>query len=128
MTKVVEFLKCGLFVLLLVFAAQSYAGDKPYIVTDGKVDAYTFQGWQVFQDVKCGLCHGDSGQGGAAPNLGQRLKTISKNQFIESVTRGKGLMPPWITNKKVIDNIDKIYAYLKARSDGVLGEGKPEKQ
>lgn len=41
---------------------------------------------------------------------------------------GKNLMPPWKNNKLVMGNIDKIYAYLKARSDGVLGEGKPEKQ
>lgn len=109
--------------------AENYTDtDKPYSIVNGKVDENTFQGWQVFQDANCVLCHGSSGQGDAGPNLGERLKTISKSQFVTSVTRGKGLMPSWITNKKVIDNIDKIYVYLKARSDDALGEGKPEKQ
>jgi hypothetical protein len=30
-------------------------------------------------------------------------------------------MKPFKNNKRVIDNLDNIYAYLKARSDGVLG-------
>jgi hypothetical protein len=37
-------------------------------------------------------------------------------------------MPPYISDPRVVDNIAKIYSYLKARSDGALGEGKPEKQ
>lgn len=128
MTAVAKLLKYGVVILLQALAAQSCAVGKPYTITDGKVGETTFQGWQVYQDVKCGLCHGDSGQGGPAPNLGQRLKTISKEQFVDSVIGGKGLMPPMITNQKVVDNIDKLYSYLKARSDGALGEGKPEKQ
>ena len=58
----------------------------------------------------------------------QRLQGISHDQFKTSVTNGKNLMPPWGANKLVMENLDKIYAYLKARSDGVLGEGKLEKQ
>jgi mono/diheme cytochrome c family protein len=127
MTTVVKLLKYGIFVLLQALAAQTYAGDKPYTITDGKVDENTFQGWQIYQEAGCGLCHGDSGQSPIS-NLSELLKAISKEQFVDSVTKGKGLMPPMITNKKVIDNIDKIYSYLKARSDGALGEGKPEKQ
>ena len=30
-------------------------------------------------------------------------------------------MPPFKNNKRVMDNLDNIYAYVKARSDGVLG-------
>jgi hypothetical protein len=35
-------------------------------------------------------------------------------------------MPALGTNPDVVDNIDNIYAYLKARSDGALGRGHPE--
>ena len=133
MTKTIKFFKCGAFVLLQAFALQTYAaGDKPYTIVDGKVDVNTFHGWQIYQEVNCGLCHGNSGQGDPpgnhATNLDERLKIISKEQFVNSTIKGKGLMPPFIANQKVVNNIDKIYAYLKARSDGALGEGKPEKQ
>jgi len=128
MTITLKLLKCVEFVLLLSFAAQTYAGDQPYTITDGKVDANTFQGWQIYQEANCVLCHGDSGQAASPFNLVERLETISKDQFVNSVIRGRGLMPPFITNQKVVDNIDKIYSYLKARSDNALGEGKPENQ
>lgn len=128
MTTVVKLLKYGVFVLLQALTAQSYAADKPYTITNGKVDENTFQGWQTYQRGECGVCHSESGQGGPAPNFVELLKTLSKDQFVNSVTSGKGLMPPFKTNHNVIDNIDKIYSYLKARSDGALGEGKPEKQ
>lgn len=128
MTTLVKLLKYGGFVLLQSLAAQTYAGDKPYTIVDGKVDENTFQGWQTYQTGECGVCHGESGQGGSAPSFVKLLNTLSKDQFVNSVTTGKGLMPPFKTNHNVIDNIDKIYSYLKARSDGALGGGKPEKQ
>jgi sugar lactone lactonase YvrE len=104
--------------------------DKPYKIINGKVDEHTFQGWQAYREkeINCDLCHGMSGQALAPLNLVERLKTISKEEFVDSVIAGKGLMPPFIANKRAIDNLDKIFAYLKARSDGALGEGKPEKQ
>jgi mono/diheme cytochrome c family protein len=109
-------------------AAPAAGGDKPYTITGGKVDEATFTGWQTYRTVGCGQCHGGSGQGGAAPSLVERLKTVDKATFTTSVMNGKNLMPPWKGNPKVVANIDKIYAYLKARSDGALGEEKPEKQ
>jgi hypothetical protein len=33
------------------------------------------------------------------------------------------LMRPFKTNPRVMDNLDNIYVYLKARSDGVFGPG-----
>jgi hypothetical protein len=35
-------------------------------------------------------------------------------------------MPSFGLNQDVAENLDNIYAYLKARSDGVLGRGHPE--
>jgi hypothetical protein len=37
-------------------------------------------------------------------------------------------MPSWNANVQVMENIDQLYAYLKARSDGAIGVEKPQKQ
>src|SRR5688572_13054056 len=84
-------LKCCALLSLTVCAARVIAQDKPYTVTNGRVDTGTFQGWQVYQDANCGLCHGDSAQGPAEPDLRRRLKSISKERFVESVIKGRGL-------------------------------------
>ncbi len=118
----------SVLVLSMVGVSAQAAEEAPYSVVDGKVDQATFEGWQSYRTSGCGQCHGGAGQGGAAPSLVERLKTIDKDTFKKSVLEGKSLMPPWKGNPKVVENIDKIYAYLKARSDGVLGEEKPEKQ
>jgi mono/diheme cytochrome c family protein len=123
-----QLLKYGTLLSLIACTARVVAQDKPYSVIDGRVDARTFQGWQIYQDVNCGLCHGDSAQGPAQPDIRRRLQSISKEQFVESVIQGKGLMPPYIADKRVVDNINELYSYLKARSDGAVGEGKPQKQ
>ena len=107
-------------------AAGASTEDKPYTIIDGKVDSNTYVGWQKYRTSNCGQCHGGSGDGGAA-SLVERLTQISKEQFTKSVLEGKGLMPPWKTNKTVVKNLDNIYAYLKARSDGILPAGKPQR-
>lgn len=113
-------------IILGLAATISFAdeGDKPYQVIDGKIDANTFEGWRNFRGGGCGTCHGGSGQGGVAPNLTLSLvEKIDKARFVETVTNGRSstLMRPFKTNPRVMDNLDNIYAYLKARSDGVLG-------
>jgi len=46
-----------------------------------------------------------------------------KARFIKVVTKGNPgtPMPPFKRNTRVMDNLDNIYAYIKARYDGVLG-------
>jgi hypothetical protein len=65
------------------------------------------------------------------PNLADSLKVIGKDQFFDTVAEGKtgsiGSMPAWKSNPEVMEGRDHIYAYLKARSDGALGEVKPKK-
>jgi mono/diheme cytochrome c family protein len=117
----------ALTVIILGLAATiSFAneGDTPYQVVDGKIDANTFEGWKSFRGNGCGTCHGGAGQGGAGPNLTVSLQEkINKERFVETVTNGRSgtLMRPFKTSPRVMDNLDNIYAYLKARSDGVLG-------
>lgn len=78
------------------------ADEKPYSVVDGKVDAHTFKGWQIYRTGGCGTCHGGAAEGGAAPSLVERLKSIDKEQFMNSVQNGKNLMPPWKGNPKIV--------------------------
>ena len=110
--------------------------DKPYkIEPDGTVDWATFSGFRRFNS-ECYVCHGPDGVGSTfAPALVDSLKTMSYEQFLDIVTNGKTevntavqkKMPTFGTNPNVMCYIDDIYAYLKARSDGVLGRGRPAK-
>ena len=59
--------------------------EKPYTITDGKVDIYTHVGWKVF-NMSCYSCHGvDAVKTDIAPNLLESLKGMTKNQFITKV-------------------------------------------
>lgn len=97
----------------------------PYQVVDGKIDADTVEGWKIYRGIgTCATCHGPVGQGGVGPALVDSLKgPITKELFVDVVAHGRSgtMMKPFGDNPNVMDNIDKIYAYLKARADGVLG-------
>jgi methanol metabolism-related c-type cytochrome len=128
---------------LVVSADRSQAQDaaaeeeKPYkIDPDGTVDWPTFSGFRRFNS-ECYVCHGPDGVGSTfAPSLVDSLKTMPYEQFLEIVTNGKQevntavqkKMPAFGTNPNVMCYLDDIYAYLKARSDGVLGRGRPAKK
>lgn len=117
-------------------AARAQTEDKPYSVVDGKVDKATYNGYRRYTDA-CLRCHGPDGMGSSyAPNLTESLKTMSYEQFTTTVINGRQnlsagqekVMPAFGLVEDVATYIDDIYAYLKARSDGVLGRGRPEKQ
>ena len=129
--------------IFLITADRSQAQDttaaaeeKPYkIEKDGTVDWATFSGFRRFNS-ECFVCHGPDGVGSSfAPALVDSLKTMSYEQFLDIVTNGKTevntavqkKMPTFGTNPNVMCYIDDIYAYLKARSDGVVGRGRPAK-
>ena len=126
MKKIPNTFKTIFFILLTLTATIAFAveDEKPYQVIDGKIDKNTFEGLRSFRGGTCGVCHGGAGQGGAGPNLTISLvEKIDKEMFVKIVTNGRSgtLMKPFKNNNRVIDNLDNIYAYLKARSDGVLG-------
>lgn len=110
-----------------MFSFAVYAeGDKPYEVVDGKISTNAVEGWKTYNGGGCGACHGKGGQGAVGPDLGKSVTTnLTKDQFVNIVTNGKSgtMMRPHKTNKKVMDNMDNLYAYLLARGDGVLGPG-----
>jgi len=113
-------------------AAEASAVAGLYSVVDGnKLDASSYAGFKLFRNW-CARCHGTYGQGMVGPNLADSLKIISKAQFYDTVENGKsgriGSMPSWKANVQVMENMDQLYSYLKARSDGAIGVEKPQKQ
>ena len=63
-----------------------------------------------------------------APSLVTKLQEIEKERFMDVVINGYsgeiGVMPPWKENPNVMKHIQALYAYILARSDGVLPAGK----
>jgi methanol metabolism-related c-type cytochrome len=110
--------------------------EKPYTITDGKVDQGTYNGWRRYH-ASCHTCHGPDGLGSSyAPNLVESLKVISYDEFAEVVINGRqnvntgqqNVMPAFGEVMDVATYLDDIYAYLEARADGVLGRGRPQRQ
>jgi methanol metabolism-related c-type cytochrome len=115
--------------------AQTGGEEKPYTIKDGKVDKATYNGWRRYTE-SCLRCHGPDGAGSSyAPSLADSLKTMSEDQFKEVVVNGRknvntaneNYMPAFGEVEDVMLYLDDIYAYLKARADGVLGRGRPER-
>jgi methanol metabolism-related c-type cytochrome len=109
--------------------------DHPYTIVDGKVDFGTYDGYRRYE-AYCLRCHGPDGAGSSyAPALADSLKTMSYVDFLEVVVNGRknvstsqqSVMPAFGEAIDVMENIDDIYSYLKARADGVLGRGRPER-
>lgn len=94
------------------------------------VSKSTYVGWRMYH-ASCNHCHGQDGLGGSfAPSLVDssagtrdynRFKDITQNGYSGQV----GVMPAYKDNPNINDKIDSIYAYLKARTDGVLPRGRP---
>ena len=113
-----------------VMAAHATADDaKPYTVVDGyKVDANTMNGFRAWRAAACDRCHGASQQGLVGPSLIESFKTLSKEDFVKTITQGrleKG-MPSFAASPSVMENKEGLYAYLKGRSDGAITRVKVE--
>ncbi len=122
--------------LALPMPASAQDEEKPYSIVDGKVDQGTYNGWRRYH-ASCHTCHGPDGLGSSyAPNLVESMKTLSYDEFAEVVINGRenvssaqqSVMPAFGMVMDVATYLDDIYAYLEARSDGVLGRGRPERQ
>lgn len=116
-------------------AAQSdQAAQKPYTVENGKVDKKTYNGWRRYTE-SCMRCHGPDGSGSSyGPNLVKRVRDgMTRDNFDEIVVNGKtdvntasqNVMPPFGTVEDVMNYLDDIWGYLKARADGAVGRGRP---
>jgi methanol metabolism-related c-type cytochrome len=105
------------------------------IEPDGTVDWYTYIGFTRYSS-ECLRCHGPDGMGSTyAPALTDSMKHLSYSDFYATVAGGKQavsssqnlVMPAQGDNKNVMCFIDEMYSYLRARSDGALGRGRPDK-
>ncbi|MBN8487048.1 MAG: c-type cytochrome [Burkholderiales bacterium] len=116
--------------VLALGAIGAQAQDKPlYTVQEGyKVDANTMKGFRTWRSAACDRCHGANQEGMVGPSLINSLKTLTKDEFVKTVTNGrldKG-MQSFGTNPTVMENMDHLYAYLKGRSDGAITRAKVE--
>ncbi|HYN77104.1 MAG TPA: hypothetical protein VES73_04845 [Lamprocystis sp. (in: g-proteobacteria)] len=112
------------------YKAFKFSAERPYFVQDGKVDFGTYNGFRRYHS-ECHVCHGPAGMGSAyAPALMNSMKILNFDQFVTVVIQGrKGLdnrvMPSFASNQNVLPYMSDIYAYLKARSDDVIGIARP---
>ncbi|ABI62819.1 c-type cytochrome [Granulibacter bethesdensis] len=118
--------------------SAAHADDAPDYkkhVKDGKGDKTIAHGYNFYGD-NCLRCHGPDGSGSSyAPNLTNSLKTMSYDTFTQTVINGRknvsttsdSVMPAFGEVADVVNNLDSIYMYLKARSDGALGRGRPKR-
>lgn len=119
-----------------VLAAEGdHSAEKPYTVKDGKVDKRTFNGWRRYTQ-SCLRCHGPDGAGSSyGPDLLESVKHTTEDEFKEVVINGRtnvnaantSVMPPFGEVEDVVTYLDDIWAYLKARADGAVGRGRPER-
>ncbi len=100
---------------------------------DGKVDWYTYSGFQRYS-AECLRCHGPDAMGSSyAPALKDSLKKMSYTDFLATVAGGRKnfsngqdkVMPELGLDKNVMCFIDDIYIYLKARSADAVDRGRP---
>lgn len=57
-------------------------------------------------------------------------RTAVREQFLDEVLRrerGELMMPAWEGEAKIRPHVLDLYAYLRARADGALGPGKPQR-
>ena len=101
----------------------------PYKVVDGyKVDADTLQGFKTWRSAACDRCHGANQEGLVGPSLINSLKTLSKDEFVQTVSKGRPntQMIAFSGNAEVMKNMDQLYSYLKGRSDGAITKARVE--
>ena len=122
-------LRVILAALVLVPCVAGHADEPAYTVQDGyKVDPETLKGFKTWRAAACDRCHGPNQEGLVGPSLLERLKILTKEEFVKTVTEGrleKG-MPAFKTSKMVMSNIDQLFAYLKGRSDGAITRARVE--
>jgi mono/diheme cytochrome c family protein len=143
--------RCTRFVLFVAAAALAAVGSvhaqqadaaKPYTVECGpdpeeggatvcRVDRATYVGWRTFHGI-CHTCHAQDAVGSTfAPDLLERMRHIDKAEFMKSLSEGftgqVGVMPPWKQDPNVSKYFEELWSYLRARSDGALSPGRPQR-
>jgi mono/diheme cytochrome c family protein len=87
-------------------------------------------GYTVYT-ASCMACHGPDGVGSSfAPSLLRAAERRTFDDFTESIRDGRAIqptmiMPPFGDDERVMNHVDDLWRYLKARADGALGRGRP---
>ncbi|HEU4524967.1 MAG TPA: cytochrome c [Gemmatimonadales bacterium] len=118
--------------------AQAAGGAAPPPLRDAyhqapkdTVDQATYDGWKQY-NLNCARCHGEDVLGTTiAPHLVMSLKPdgpiATQEAFVQVVCAGrpeKG-MPSWCALGMDPAKINQIYSYVKGRSEGKVGPGRP---
>ena len=95
--------------------------------TDPDEAARLTRGWATLRSMDCARCHGRDYDGWAAPSLVAAVRDSSRERFERWVLDGNigAGMPGYRGQPLVAGNLDAIYAYLRARSQGEVGPGVP---
>ena len=105
---------------------------RPAAVDSLEVSEAEYAGWKTYH-VYCYRCHGTDAVGSdLAPNLRQSVSeqgSVTHDVFVTTVKEGrvpKG-MPAW---KAVLsdEQVEQLYAYVKARSERRLAAGRPHRK
>jgi len=98
------------------------------------VSQEVYDGWKQF-NLNCARCHGEDVLGTTiAPHLILSLKPEgpinTKEAFIQVVCAGRPArgMPAWCPLGMDPATIEKIYSYVKARSDAKMSPGRPARK
>jgi mono/diheme cytochrome c family protein len=93
-----------------------------------------YEGWKQY-NLNCARCHGEDVLGSTiAPHLVMSLKSDgpinTKELFLQTVcaSRPPKGMPSWCALGMQPATIEKIYSYVKARSDSKLSPGRPARR
>ena len=123
--------------LILVLSASAFSleaqelRDQYHQAPRDTVTQDVYDGWKQY-NLNCARCHGEDVQGTTiAPHLVVSLKPDgpinTKELFIQTVCAGRPAkgMPSWCALGMEMPTIEKIYSYVKGRSDAKLGQGRP---
>jgi mono/diheme cytochrome c family protein len=108
--------------------------DQYHAAPRDTVSQEVYDGWKQF-NLNCARCHGEDVLGTTiAPHLILSMKPDgpinTKEAFLQVVCAGrpdKG-MPAWCALGMDPGTIEKIYSYVKARSDAKLSPGRPARK
>lgn len=111
-------------------AQEPAPAKKPASGDTAAASSAEYDGWKVYHSY-CDRCHGQDATGSSfAPNLRQSVGAngMSEAAFSGVVQEGrtsKGM--PAFKSQVSPEQTSELYAYIKARSSGALGPGRPKR-
>ncbi len=95
------------------------------------VSQVVYDGWKQY-NLNCARCHGEDALGTTiAPHLIVSMKPNgpinTQESFVQVVCAGRPArgMPSWCALGLEMEKINAIYSYVKGRSAGEIGPGRP---